>query len=313
MGEGKYDNLIVTEIKNHIELPSFRHDNGPGLKPRHPSQGGSRRVLWVDGDVVPGGFYSEYVWHYPGQRSTAEQAGPDPHVHSFDEVIAFVGTNQNDHGDLGGEVEIALEGETFTLDRSFLVFVPAGMRHCPLRIKRVDRPIFQYILGSASYYEGTPRAEAKPVSREELARHFVFDYKKNLVHPEYRGEAHEEPGVHLHILYLDSEVVSGANFYVEAAWFGTKPRPKPEPGKEPQGPLPHVHPFPELITFFGTNPDDVHDLGGEVELWIDGERHVMNKSFAAFVPGDMLHCPIMIRNVTRPIFHFTAGPGAKYV
>ena len=32
------------------------------------------------------------------------------------------------------------------------------------------------------------------------------------------------------------------------------------------GPQPHIHPSAELFTFFGTNFDDPHDLGGEVDL-----------------------------------------------
>jgi hypothetical protein len=117
----------------------------------------------------------------------------------------------------------------------------------------------------------------------------------------------------MHISYLDGEVVPGANFYVEASWFGTAaPLPR-EPGKEPLGPQPHVHPFPELITFFGTNPDDVSDLGGEVELWIDGEQHIITRSCVAYIPGGVIHCPLMVRGIKRPIFHFTAGPGRTYV
>ena len=26
--------------------------------------------------------------------------------------------------------------------------------------------------------------------------------------------------------------------------------------------------------FFGTNPDDFYDLGGEVELWLGDEKHI---------------------------------------
>jgi quercetin dioxygenase-like cupin family protein len=75
---------------------------------------------------------------------------------------------------------------------------------------------------------------------------------------------------------------------------------------------PHTHPFPETIAFFGTNWDDLQDLGGEIELWIEDEMHVMNNSFMAFVPAGVKHCPLSIRRIDRPIFHFTAGPGKTY-
>jgi hypothetical protein len=65
------------------------------------------------------------------------------------------------------------------------------------------------------------------------------------------------------VLYLDDEVVKGA-FYLATSWFWKAP-----PGPGPQA---HAHDFPEILAFFGTNPKDVHDLGGEVELWLDGEN-----------------------------------------
>jgi hypothetical protein len=314
MTMAKTEKYIISDLTTKVTLPSFRHDSISG--PAETStKGGTQHVLWVDTDNVPGCFYSEYMWHFPpldGTKEHALKSSPDPHIHPFDQVIGFVGTNQDDNFDLGGEVEITLEKETFNITRSFLVFIPAGMGHCPIRIKRMDRPIFQYVLGSAVSYSGSAKDAAATIARSELERHFVFSYKKGLVHPEYLGKSREEPGVHFHIAYLDGEVVPGAKFYVEASWFGNKPRPAPKPG-EPLGPQPHTHPFAEIITFFGTNPDDVHDLGGEAELWIDKQQHILTRSFVAYVPAGVEHCPLILRKIERPIFHFSAGPGAMYI
>ena len=312
MAESRYGKYFVTELVNPGKLPSFRQGTASGR-----AQAGSVRrepVLWLDDRVVPGCFYSEYAWHFPPEgRPLVPTVGPKPHSHPFDEVISFVGTNPDDLFDLGGEIELWLEDRRFLLTRSFLVYVPAGMKHCPVTIRRIERPIFQYVLGSASGYDGQEGSGSALSTPRDLGSNFVFDYKKNLVHPEYRAKAKDEPGRHVHITYLDAEVVRDAGFYVEASWFGTAPRPPAPPGQEPTGPEPHQHPFPELITFFGTDPDDVHDLGGEAELWIDGEQHILTQSFVAFVPAGVIHCPLMLRKVKRPIFHFTAGPGKMYV
>ena len=48
------------------------------------------------------------------------------------------------------------------------------------------------------------------------------------------------------------------------------------------------------------------------ELWLDGEKHIFTKSFAAYVPAGMKHCPLISRRIERPIFHFTVGPGKRY-
>ena len=137
-------------------------------------------------------------------------------------------------------------------------------------------------------------------------KHFIFRDKPNLKLPAYR---HEIPKERAHrIVYLDKEVFPGADFYVEALWFWPR-EVKPD---EPSGVPLHSHSFDEVIAFFGTNPDDIHDLCGEVELWIDGEKNIIDKSFMAFIPAGIEHCPLKIRRIDRPIFHFTAGPGEMY-
>lgn len=143
------------------------------------------------------------------------------------------------------------------------------------------------------------------------SKYFVFQDKPNLELPQYRHEISSE---YAHrIVYLDSEVVPDASFYVEALWFWPGQRPEPQPGEMAKpGVEPHTHPFDEMIAFFGTNPDDIHDLGGEVELWIDGEQHIIDRSFVAFIPAGIEHCPLNLRRIDRPIFHFTAGPGKMY-
>jgi len=136
--------------------------------------------------------------------------------------------------------------------------------------------------------------------------HFIFQDKVNLILPRYR---HEIPKERAHrIVYLDKEVFSDAEFYVEALWFWPR---EIKLGESPGVPA-HTHPFDEVIAFFGTNPDDLHDLCGEVELWIDGEKNLIDKSFMAFIPAGTEHCPLQIRRIERPIFHFTAGPGEIY-
>lgn len=104
------------------------------------------------------------------------------------------------------------------------------------------------------------------------------------------------------VLYLDDEVIEGA-FYVATAWFwkGTGP-----------GPQAHSHDFPEVLGFFGSNPKDVNDLCGEVELWIDGEKHLLTKTFIAYIPAGLTHCPLRIIRADRPIFHFSTGPQRMY-
>lgn len=111
------------------------------------------------------------------------------------------------------------------------------------------------------------------------------------------------------VIGLDSTVLKGA-FYMETAWFwpGKWPETKSDEGMVKT----HSHDFDEVIAFIGTNPNDIYDLGGEVELWVDGRQNILDRSFVAFVPAGTQHCPLKIRRVDRPMFHFTAGMGKKY-
>jgi hypothetical protein len=105
------------------------------------------------------------------------------------------------------------------------------------------------------------------------------------------------------VLRLDGEVIKDA-FYLSCGWF-IKPT-----GEEKV--KTHVHDFDEVVAFFGADADNPYELGGEIELWIDGEKHLLTRSCMVFIPKGMKHCPMSVTKVTRPIFHFTTGPANKY-
>ena len=97
------------------------------------------------------------------------------------------------------------------------------------------------------------------------------------------------------ILAVNDEILKGA-FHISCAWIS----PGPNPGVYPA----HTHPHDEMIGFIGTNPDDPTDLGGEAELWIEDEQYFISESFLAYFPREIPHCPLMVHNVKRSIFHF---------
>jgi len=142
------------------------------------------------------------------------------------------------------------------------------------------------------------------MSETKYGKYILTKSKSDLTLPDFRREALQTaPGTRTPLIYLDDEVIKGA-FYVECVWFW-KGMDKPEVEA-------HTHDFDEVITFFGTNPDDPQDLCGEVEIWLEDEKHILTKSCLIFVPKGMKHCPLHIRRVDRPIFHFTAGPASTY-
>ena len=144
----KYGRYVITETPLH---------------PRHPQ---SRNIVsdipWCDslyvddelGGTVPGAYYLETCMVL---RTGSIDALEVSHTHSFDEYLLFVGTNPKDQFDLGGEVELWLGDEQYMLTRTSAVFVPAGLPHCPLIVRKVERPFIFITTGPNTGYE---RSEA---------------------------------------------------------------------------------------------------------------------------------------------------------
>jgi hypothetical protein len=117
-----------------------------------------------------------------------------------------------------------------------------------------------------------------------------------------------------HMVWMDSNVIPGA-FYAEAVWFWPEGMPKvinPEDAEKHPGIPPHSHPFPELLSYYGTDMEHPQELYGQVEFWMEEEKYVFEKSFVVYIPAGVVHCPLKMFNVTRPIFHYTMGPSQKY-
>jgi hypothetical protein len=66
---------------------------------------------------------------------------------------------------------------------------------------------------------------------------------------------------------------------------------------------PHVHPKLEILTFMGADPNDLSELGGEVEVSLgkEMEKHVFTKPTAVVIPGMLPHCPVTVTRVDKPL------------
>jgi len=67
-----------------------------------------------------------------------------PHVHKYDEAVFFIGSDPEHLDDLGAEVEISIgelgKEEKHTFDKPTVLVAPAGLYHCPIVTKRIDKP-----------------------------------------------------------------------------------------------------------------------------------------------------------------------------
>jgi len=163
MSEGKYGKYIVTEFYDKFELPAERAWE-KAIMGRGMLDGKRRRMehmVWMDSNVVPGAFYAEAVWYWPPSMTkheliTPEQAknapGIPPHVHPFPELLSYYGTDMKHPDKLYCEVEFWIEDEQYIFDKSFVVYIPEGVRHCPLHMRNLTQPIFHFTMGPGQNY-----------------------------------------------------------------------------------------------------------------------------------------------------------------
>jgi hypothetical protein len=138
MAESKYAKYFLTDLK----LPESQQ-KGAAEYAKHAT-----RMTWLDGSVIEGAFYVSCSWYYKVSGNTLAA-----HTHDYDEVLGFYGSDTQNPRDLGGEIEFWLEDEKHILTSSFLVFIPKGMKHCPLKVLRIDRPIFHFGIMLGGQYD----------------------------------------------------------------------------------------------------------------------------------------------------------------
>ncbi len=116
-----------------------------------------RRVLSLDGDVLKGAFYMETAWFLPGdwpeKTGSLKSRTIGAHTHDFDETLAWVGSDPSDPYNLNGVIELWIDGKQNILDRSFIAFVPAGVEHGPINIRKITRPMFHFTAGMGKKYK----------------------------------------------------------------------------------------------------------------------------------------------------------------
>jgi len=144
MAKTKYGRLITTN-REPLEGPPEWFSRVP----RDPTSG--QVVTWLDHDVIPGGFYYE---SFMALKPTLEGSYNDPpQIHDdWDEVIGVYGTNPADPSRLFGEVQLGLGDEMHSLTKSCAVFIPRGLQHGPLVIKKVTTPIILVTTGNSPKY-----------------------------------------------------------------------------------------------------------------------------------------------------------------
>ena len=131
----------MSEKKNYTLI------EGTTLQPHDHNNPRIVRAAWLDDEEVPGAPYFDAVW------TVADiPVGPPEHTHDFDEYLGFMSNDPNTY-DLGCTIEFEVDGETITSTRNCILYVPAGVKHCPFRVLGVTRPVLMYSGGPNVNYQ----------------------------------------------------------------------------------------------------------------------------------------------------------------
>ena len=113
-----------------------------------------------------------------------------------------------------------------------------------------------------------------------------------------------DPKYNRPIAYIDEQVIPDAEFGCDTWWL------LPGDASKAGRLLMDAHTLPHgtSIVCSSLNYADITDLCAEVELWIGGEKHIINKSFGSYIPPGVSQGPMIVRNVTRQMFFMMSKP-----
>jgi len=112
------------------------------LRDTKRTKGGNADFIeWWNGKDIEG-FNLNFTWAFHTGLGIWHEK--DPHVHPNDEVLLFVGCDPDNPDYLGCEQEVGMgdgdDKEIHVFDTPTVVIAPAGLVHCPLITRKVDKP-----------------------------------------------------------------------------------------------------------------------------------------------------------------------------
>ena len=106
--------------------------------------------------------------------------------------------------------------------------------------------------------------------------------------------------------FMSNDLVPGSNTYIEIGWVYEMPSPNPHINA-------HAHDYDEIVLHLGSDPKNPEYLGAKIEFMVGGEKLVIDKTSALFIPKGVEHGPLTWDKVERPHIQMVVMPGAGTV
>jgi hypothetical protein len=294
MGESKYTHLFKQfEFKNY----------GPGDFSQGVKMGKSVHGLNV---------YFEYGTF----DKTGSLTNEGLHVHDFDQIIFWLGSDINNMLKLGAETEIYLgkEKEKHFITVPTALAIPKGVPHFPGNILKMDKK-FQYMeISLAPEYSSTPVEPDANADKTPLVSVFQSKYRQYIKRllfmekgPYFYGSNNREDSGGVFTSLTGEQ--SGLPVHISFESIGAAPYTfGPAPHR------PHVHKFEEILLFMGPNADDLSYLGGEFECSMGKEKEIIkfNTTGGVVCPYMFPHCPLTVTKIKNPFFFMVLSLAAQH-
>ena len=258
-------------------------------------------------------------------------------IHPYDECLVFAGIDPTDMKYLGAEISVELgeEREVYEFDKPTVIAIPKGTPHGPVTVKNLEKPIVHFTIGLAPDYKAEaiiPKNQKKNTGTSTKHAHLIKPllaqlrgildaggYKiedgadvKEIMDQSGMGymatmfdgvmyakdapaSAEMGPGNADMLVWLFGPDLEGFELNFTWGYYS-------QPGKWHRGGESHTHPEEEILCLVGIDPDDINNMGAEIELGMgeNDERHFSNKPFVAVIPKGFPHLPQITRWADRP-------------
>ena len=211
--------------------------------------------------------------------------------------ITILGGSGVNYLKLHGEVEVTLgksreDARTYSFNESVSVYVEKGMLY-NINITKIDSPgcpihYNEFVFGDTIPHEGKTDKEMEPGDGYE---HYIVSGEKLWA----KDQPHHE--VVYPVIYTGSSLI-GSKEPVRRTWM---------PVSDPHvlASKAHYHEYHEYIVFYGTNPDDISDLGGVVEFTIGENKDdltvfTIDKSTQFYIKPGLWHSPMVFTKINDP-------------
>ena len=129
MSKLKYNKYVATNILEEVTRGGVKHGGVHG-----------KTSMWVVGNKDwDGAPYTVGIRYHIG----AWEGHTVPHLHNYDKIFIFLGSNPDDMSEFDAEIHLSLgeEQEKYVITSPTAIYIPAGLMHCPLTWERVDKPV----------------------------------------------------------------------------------------------------------------------------------------------------------------------------